>query len=72
MIIDTDAGGDDAVAILLALNYETIHKDEIELIAITCTHGNTKEKNVEQNVLKILTVAKRDDVSKNIASNFEK
>ncbi|XP_043473440.1 probable uridine nucleosidase 2 isoform X2 [Leptopilina heterotoma] len=63
IIIDTDAGGDDAVAILLALNYEAIHKDKIEIIAITCTHGNTEEINVEQNVLKILTVAKRDDIS---------
>ncbi|XP_051168832.1 uncharacterized protein LOC127286443 [Leptopilina boulardi] len=61
-IIDTDAGGDDAIAILLALNYEAMHKDEIEIIAITCTHGNTKEKNVEKNVLKILTVAKRADI----------
>ena len=63
IIIDTDAGGDDALAILLALKYEALHNREIAIIAITCTHGNTEEKNVELNVLKILTIAERNDVS---------
>lgn len=62
MIIDTDAGGDDALAIMLALEYEAKTR-EIEIIAITCTYGNTFLKNVEQNVLKTLTVANRNDVS---------
>ena len=62
IILDTDAGADDALAILLYLKYEALHKDDTELIAITCTHGNTEEKTVEENVLKILTVAERNDV----------
>ena len=62
-IIDTDAGVDDALAILLALKYEETHADDFKIMAITCTQGNTNEKNVAKNVLKILTVAKRNDVS---------
>lgn len=62
IIIDTDAGADDAVGILLALKYESAEK-EIEIIAITCSYGNTNLTNVEINVQKILTIARREDVS---------
>ncbi|XP_033229225.1 probable uridine nucleosidase 2 [Belonocnema kinseyi] len=62
IIIDTDAGGDDAVGILLALKFAEAHKEMIEILAITCTFGNTAERNVETNVLKILTIAKRNDI----------
>ncbi|XP_043473436.1 uncharacterized protein C1683.06c-like [Leptopilina heterotoma] len=62
IIIDTDGGGDDVTAILLALNYEAMHKDKIKIIAITCVYGNTEEVNVELNILKTLTVAKRSDI----------
>lgn len=62
MIIDTDAGGDDGLAIMLALMYEAKTND-IEILAITATYGNTYLKNVEQNILKILTIANRSDVS---------
>jgi len=55
-VIDTDPGGDDALAIMLALMYEAKTND-IEIIAITATYGNTKLENVEKNILKILTVA---------------
>ncbi|KMQ94899.1 pyrimidine-specific ribonucleoside hydrolase riha-like protein [Lasius niger] len=61
MIIDTDAGGDDALAIMLALMYEAKTND-IEILAITATYGNTYLRNVEQNVLKILTIANRSDI----------
>ncbi|KAH0946125.1 hypothetical protein HN011_005679 [Eciton burchellii] len=61
IIIDTDAGGDDALAIMLALMYEAKTHD-IEILAITTTYGNTYIENVEQNVLKILTVANRSDI----------
>ncbi|KAJ8675231.1 hypothetical protein QAD02_011017 [Eretmocerus hayati] len=57
VIIDTDAGGDDAVALMLALTVK-----EIEVLAITCTYGNTHIDNVEINVLKTLTIANRSDV----------
>lgn len=40
-----------------------MHKDKIKIIAITCVYGNTEEINVELNVLKTLTIAKRSDVS---------
>lgn len=36
---------------------------DIEILAITVTYGNTYLKNVEQNVLKTLTIANRSDVS---------
>lgn len=62
LIIDTDAGADDALAILLALKYEAAHQKNIEIIAITCTYGNTEVKNVETNVLKILSVANRSNI----------
>ncbi|KAK0097792.1 hypothetical protein PV326_013734 [Microctonus aethiopoides] len=57
LVIDTDAGADDATGILLVLS-AWIHDDSnFELIAITCTYGNTVEENVQQNVLKTLTIA---------------
>lgn len=60
LVIDTDAGGDDAVAILLAL---AALPEDMQVIAVTCVYGNTDLDNVEKNVLKILTVAERSDVS---------
>ena len=59
VIIDTDAGSDDAVAILLTLKSEF---KGFEVIAITCTYGNVYLRNVVENVLKILTVANRSDI----------
>ncbi|KAK9298958.1 hypothetical protein QLX08_007875 [Tetragonisca angustula] len=56
IIIDTDAGADDAVAIFLIL------KSENDILAITCSYGNTYVKNAVTNVLKILTVANRSDI----------
>ncbi|XP_014236060.2 probable uridine nucleosidase 2 [Trichogramma pretiosum] len=58
LLIDTDAGSDDAVALMLALKAS----DMVDVVAITCTYGNTVEENVEKNVLKILTIAGRTDV----------
>ncbi|CAL7942670.1 unnamed protein product [Xylocopa violacea] len=59
VIIDTDAGADDAVAILLTLKSE---ETGFKVIAITCSYGNTYVENVVTNVLKILTVANRSDI----------
>ncbi|XP_043261087.1 non-specific ribonucleoside hydrolase RihC-like [Colletes gigas] len=59
VIIDTDAGADDAAAILLILKSKP---KEFEVIAITCSYGNTYVDNVVENVLKILTVANRSDI----------
>ncbi|XP_004342923.1 inosine/uridine-preferring nucleoside hydrolase [Capsaspora owczarzaki ATCC 30864] len=49
LIIDTDAGVDDAVAILLALNWPGA-----EILAITTVAGNVDESQVAVNVAKIL------------------
>ncbi|XP_042206638.1 inosine-uridine preferring nucleoside hydrolase-like isoform X2 [Homarus americanus] len=52
VIIDTDAGIDDALAIFMAL---AAHKrGEIEVIAVTTVHGNTGVHHVNNNVLRIL------------------
>ncbi|CAK9817798.1 Probable uridine nucleosidase 1 [Anthophora plagiata] len=59
IIIDTDAGADDAVAILLTLKSES---KGFKVIAITCSYGNTDLENVATNVLKTLTVANRSDI----------
>lgn len=63
LVLDTDAGVDDASAILLLLRAEHHKVIENKVVAITCVHGNTDEKNVELNVLKTLTIANRTDVN---------
>jgi inosine-uridine nucleoside N-ribohydrolase len=63
LIIDTDAGVDDAVALFLALGYEAKQlNSSIRIMAITCVFGNTAVNNVAQNVLKVLKTANRMDV----------
>jgi inosine-uridine nucleoside N-ribohydrolase len=65
LIIDTDAGVDDAVALFLALGYEAKQlNSSARIIAITCVFGNTDVSNVAVNVLKVLKTANRLDVSK--------
>ncbi|KAJ8733770.1 hypothetical protein PYW07_014321 [Mythimna separata] len=61
VVIDNDAGGDDAMAIFLALLYEK-YFDGPELLALTTGNGNTNEDNVYYNNQRILKVAERDDV----------
>jgi hypothetical protein len=64
LIIDTDAGVDDAVALLLALGYEAKQPNSSSrIIAVTCVFGNTDVNNVVVNVLKVLKTANRLDVS---------
>ncbi len=54
VIIDTDCGVDDALAIMLAAN---CHKNGlIHLLAITCSYGNTSVDNVVNNVCHTLQV----------------
>jgi inosine-uridine nucleoside N-ribohydrolase len=57
IIIDTDAGLDDAQAILMALA-----SDDVEVVAITTVMGNTGAHQVAKNVLRILKLADRLDV----------
>ena len=53
-IIDTDAGVDDAQALILALC------SNIDVVAITTVSGNTPETNVYKNVCEILRVCDKD------------
>ena len=56
-LIDTDAGVDDAQAIFMALS-----QPNVDVVAITTTHGNTSAHQVSKNVLRVLKVADRLDV----------
>ena len=48
VIIDTDCGIDDSLAIALAAH---CHQNNLlDILAITCTHGNTGVDNVTKNV----------------------
>ena len=57
MVIDTDAGVDDAYAILMALA-----DPSVKVVAITTVDGNTSVKQVTSNVLRVLQLADRLDV----------
>lgn len=58
VIIDTDPGVDDAMAILLALN-----SPELKVEALTVVPGNVDGKQGLENALKIVSLAKRCDVT---------
>lgn len=57
MIIDCDAGNDDAQAIMLALSHP-----DIDVIGITCVTGNVRVDQVCLNVLRVLKACDRLDV----------
>lgn len=57
IIIDTDPGQDDAVAILLALA-----SPEIEVLGITCVAGNVPLAMTQRNARMICELAKRPDI----------
>ena len=56
IIIDCDAGIDDAQAIMIALS------QEVDVLGITCTFGNVDVDQVTKNVLKVLEVCGRNDI----------
>ena len=58
LIIDSDTGVDDANAILMALN-----SPDVDVIGITTVAGNTDAPQSGRNVLRVLQVANRLDVS---------
>jgi inosine-uridine nucleoside N-ribohydrolase len=58
VIIDTDPGVDDAMAILLALN-----SPELRVEALTVVPGNVEAKQGLENALKIVSLANRCDVA---------
>ncbi|MEW6227963.1 MAG: nucleoside hydrolase [Bacillota bacterium] len=57
IIIDTDPGVDDAMAILFALN-----SPEVDVEGLTVVHGNTEVEYCCKNALRILEVAGRSDI----------
>ena len=64
-IIDTDAGIDDAHAILMVLNW----REDIEVLAITTTHGNTNVDQVCRNVQRLLRFVDRMEVGPAVTSS---
>jgi len=68
VVVDTDAGIDDAFALAMLLAADK--RQEIEIIAITTVLGNTGVRNVSRNVLKILHTADRLDVTRLVAPSF--
>lgn len=55
LIIDTDVGIDDALALMLALS----NPDKCKILAITCVAGNVELSKVYTNVLRILNYCKK-------------
>ena len=58
IIIDTDPGIDDAIAILLAL----AAKKELDVVALTTVSGNANIDKVTVNACKVLEIAGRTDI----------
>lgn len=58
VIIDTDCGIDDALAIIVALA-----APNVKIVGITCCFGNADVDNVCQNVLRVLSVCGQTQVS---------
>jgi len=57
LVIDTDPGIDDALAILLALA-----SPEVDLRLVTTVHGNVELAQTTENALRVLHLAGRSDV----------
>ncbi|XP_041055376.1 inosine-uridine preferring nucleoside hydrolase-like [Carcharodon carcharias] len=57
LLLDLDCGVDDAQAIMIALA-----APNVQILGITCTHGNTKIENVCKNVLRVLKVCQRTEI----------
>ncbi|KAG7503365.1 hypothetical protein JOB18_037353 [Solea senegalensis] len=57
LLMDVDTGVDDAQAIMVALAVPNV-----EVLGITCCHGNTSLENVLKNTLRVLKVCNRLDI----------
>ncbi|XP_051283667.1 inosine-uridine preferring nucleoside hydrolase isoform X2 [Dicentrarchus labrax] len=57
LILDVDTGVDDAQSIMVALA-----DPDVEVLGITCCHGNTTLENVLKNTLRVLKVCNRLDI----------
>ncbi|KAJ6638366.1 DnaJ like subfamily C member 1 [Pseudolycoriella hygida] len=61
IIFDTDMGTDDAWALFMLLKAEA--KYNVKLLGVTIVQGNTGLENATENALRVLTAAKRLDIS---------
>jgi hypothetical protein len=61
LVIDTDVGSDDAMAIILCCAAEK--KGDAKIWGVTCVHGNTSLQNVCSNTVKTLHTMGRMEVS---------
>ena len=59
IIIDTDPGIDDAMAIMLALRAHK--KGAVQIIAITLVNGNSGTENAKVNILRVLETFDLED-----------
>nr|CAD7202039.1 unnamed protein product [Timema douglasi] len=59
LVIDTDVGTDDALALILCVAAE--RRGDVEILGVTCVHGNTDLPNVCVNTLKVLHTLRRLD-----------
>jgi len=57
VIVDTDGGVDDATAL-----WWTLQSPRLEVVAITCVHGNVSMEQAFRNVAKLLHAAGRTDI----------
>lgn len=57
LLVDVDCGVDDAQAIMLALA-----APNVELLGVTCVHGNTTVENVCKNTLRVLQACNKLEV----------
>lgn len=57
LLVDVDCGVDDAQAIMLALAIPNV-----EILGITCVHGNTSVENVCKNTLRVLQVCNKLEI----------
>ncbi|XP_028991562.1 inosine-uridine preferring nucleoside hydrolase [Betta splendens] len=57
LLVDVDCGVDDAQAIMLALA-----APNVELLGITCVHGNTRVENVCKNTLRVLKTCNKLEI----------
>ncbi|XP_039599834.1 inosine-uridine preferring nucleoside hydrolase [Polypterus senegalus] len=57
LLVDVDCGVDDAQALMMALA-----KSDVEILGITCVHGNTSLDNICRNVLRVLKMGNRLEI----------
>lgn len=62
VIVDCDAGIDDALALILLLNAHKTKK--IKILAVTCVYGNTTVNNVVRNVCRTMNTCQVTEVRK--------